>query len=173
MHISIANSMEIDHLKTPWKTTQNQKWRFVTDAVMGGLSTGKVDIHKIDGQNCYQMTGNVSTKNNGGFIQIRTEIIPNLKISDFEGIYLKIYGNNASYGIHIRTEFTLAPWQYYSNYFKSPNQWITIKLPFEKFNKSNFYQPKILKSQKIKSIGLVAGFKDYKANICLSEIGFY
>ena len=27
--------------------------------------------------------------------------------------------------------------------------------------------------QKIKSIGLVAGFKDFTADICLSEIGFY
>ena len=27
--------------------------------------------------------------------------------------------------------------------------------------------------RKIKSIGLVAGFKDFNADICLSEIGFY
>ena len=165
--------MEIDHLKNPWMTTQSQKWRFVTDEVMGGVSTGKVEINNVEGQNCYQMSGDVSTKNNGGFIQLRTEIIPNIKISKYDGVYLKIYGNNAQYGIHIRTEFTLVPWQYYSNYFNAPNEWIIIKLPFDKFKKSNFYQPKSLRAQKIKSIGLVAGFNDYKANICLSEIGFY
>ena len=29
------------------------------------------------------------------------------------------------------------------------------------------------KRQNIKTLGLVAGFKDFQADICLSEIGFY
>ena len=34
-------------------------------------------------------------------------------------------------------------------------------------------QPDYIYEQNIKSIGLVAGFNDFYANICLSEIGFY
>ena len=30
-----------------------------------------------------------------------------------------------------------------------------------------------LVGQNIKTLGLVAGFKDFQADICLSEIGFY
>ena len=30
-----------------------------------------------------------------------------------------------------------------------------------------------LVGQNIKTVGLVAGFKDFQADICLSEIGFY
>ena len=37
----------------------------------------------------------------------------------------------------------------------------------------NFYQPKSIIGQKIKSIGLVAGFDDFNSDICLGEIGFF
>tara|TARA_Y100000768_G_C23589692_1_gene500989 strand:- start:234 stop:593 length:360 start_codon:yes stop_codon:yes gene_type:complete len=119
------------------------------------------------------MSGNVTTENNGGFIQIRTSIIPNININKFNGIYIKIFGNNKKYNLFIRTGLTLAPWQYYSFSFFSPDEWIEVKAPFDEFKKSNFYQPKKLLNQKIKSIGLVAAFNDFKSDICLSEIGFY
>ena len=38
---------------------------------MGGLSSGKVNIEEVKNKKCYRMIGNVTTKNNGGFIQIR------------------------------------------------------------------------------------------------------
>ena len=44
---------------------------------------------------------------------------------------------------------------------------------FKDFKKSNFYQPKNLVNQEIKTIGLVAGFDDFQADICLAEIGLY
>ena len=168
-----AEMLILDKLDNPGKTTQGQIWSFFTDGVMGGLSQGKVKLDKIENIECYRMLGNVTTANNGGFIQIRSYIKPTIKVSDYEGIYLKVYGNNKKYSLHIRTPLTVAPWQYYSYSFESPNNWNKIKAPFSKFNKSNFYQPKNLKSQKIKTIGLVAGFDDFQADICLSEIGLY
>ena len=67
----------------------------------------------------------------------------------------------------------MAPWQYYKFSFKTKKQWNEIRAPFSEFKKSNAYQPAALVGQKVKSIGLVAGFKDFTADICLSEIGFY
>ena len=67
----------------------------------------------------------------------------------------------------------LAPWQYYGFGFLSPDELIEVKAPFKDFKKSNFYQPKKLLNQTIKSIGLVAGFDNFKSDICLAEIGFY
>ena len=52
-------------------------------------------------------------------------------------------------------------------------KWMKIKAPFSNFTKSNFYQPKKLINQRIKSMGLVAGFEDFSADICLAEIGLY
>ena len=67
----------------------------------------------------------------------------------------------------------MAPWQYYSYSFYLEENWIVIKAPFNEFKRSSFYQPKNLSEQQITTIGLVAGFNDFYADICLSEIGFY
>ncbi len=165
--------MILDQLKKPKITNQSQQWNFITDQVMGGVSTGKFGVEEVDGVKCYRMTGNVSTKNNGGFIQIRTKLNPVVRSKEYNGVYIKVYGNEKNYNLHLRTELTLAPWQYYSYTFTSTKNWIIIKAPFEQFKKSNFYQPKSLLGQSIKSVGLVAGFDDFESDICLSEIGFY
>ena len=165
--------MILDQLKNPKLTNQSQKWNFITDQVMGGVSTGKFMVEKVDGVMCYRMTGDVSTKNNGGFIQIRAKLNPEINSKDYEGIYIKVYGNEKNYNLHLRTGLTLAPWQYYSFTFPTTKNWTEIRVPFSKFEKSNFYQPKKIFGQNIKSVGLVAGFEDFKSDICLSEIGFY
>ena len=163
----------LDNLNNPGLTIQGNRWQFFTDGVMGGKSSGKVIIDNIGGNKCYRMTGNVTTENNGGFIQIRSILNPPIKINNYEGIYLKVFGNNNKYFLHLRTPFTMAPWQYYSFSFQATNEWVEIKAPFVKFKKSNFYQPEKLLNQNITSIGLVAGFENYQADICLAEIGFY
>ena len=165
--------MILDKLKNPKLTNQSQQWSFITDQVMGGVSTGKFIVQKVEGLMCYRMTGEVSTKNNGGFIQIRAKLNPEINSEDYNGIYIKVYGNEKKYNLHLRTGLTLAPWQYYSYTFAAKKSWVEIKAPFKKFKKSNFYQPKSILGQKIKSIGLVAGFEDFQSDICLGEIGFY
>ena len=165
--------MILDELKNPKLTNQKQPWNFITDQVMGGISTGQFKVENIENRICYRMTGNVSTKNNGGFIQIRAILKPSIKATNYEGIYLKVYGNNERYYLSLRTPYTKAPWQNYKFGFKVKKNWQEIKAPFSKFKRSHFYQPKDVKKQKINSVGLVAGFDDFKADICLAEIGFY
>ena len=171
--VKANDSMILDDLSTPGVTTQKQNWAFFTDGVMGGLSQGKAIISNVEGIDCYHMMGNVTTKNNGGFIQIRNQLKPTISTKDYKGVYLKVLGNEENYSIHLRTALTMAPWQYYKFSFKTNNQWTEIRAPFNEFKKSNAYQPTNLVGQKIKSIGLVAGFNDFTADICLSEIGFY
>ncbi len=131
------------------------------------------DYKNFHDVNCYHMTGDVTTENNGGFIQIRNQLKPSISTEEFEGVYFKVFGNNEEYSIHVRTALTMAPWQYYKYSFKTNSEWTVIKAPFSEFKKSNAYQPKKLVGQNIKTLGLVAGFKDFQADICLSEIGFY
>jgi len=165
--------MILDQLKNPKFTNQLQQWNFITDQVMGGVSTGEFIIDKIDGAFCYRMIGDVSTKNNGGFIQIRAKLNPKINTKEYDGVYVKVYGNEKNYNLHLRTELTLAPWQYYSYTFATKKNWSEIRAPFEQFKKSNFYQPRSLLGQNIKSVGLVTGFDNFKSDVCLSEIGFY
>ena len=168
-----SKDMILDKLKNPKFTNQSQKWNFITDQVMGGVSTGKFMVEKVDGVMCYRMTGDVSTKNNGGFIQIRAKLNPEINSEEYDGVYVKVHGNKKNYNLHLRTGLTLAPWQYYSYTFVTTKNWSEIRAPFKQFKKSNFYQPKSILGQNIKSVGLVAGFDNFKSDICLSEIGFY
>ena len=127
----------LDKLDKPGITTQGNKWQFFTDNVMGGRSSGDAAIEEYIGKKCYRMTGNVTTENNGGFIQMRVKIEPALSSNNYRGVYLNALGNNYIYAIHIRTLFTIAPWQYYSSSFVLKNEWTKFKLPFVNFKKSN------------------------------------
>ena len=54
-------------------------WSAISDNVMGGVS--EVNAYEMDDGSIkfYRLEGSVSTKNNGGFIQIRTNVISNLR----------------------------------------------------------------------------------------------
>ena len=43
-----SKDMILDQLKNPKLTNQYQQWNFITDQVMGGLSTGKFIVEKVD-----------------------------------------------------------------------------------------------------------------------------
>ena len=165
-----SETMIIDNL-TPEK---NQQWVFFTDRVMGGVSSGKLEIGSEDGSKFYRMTGNVSTANNGGFIQFQADL-SNISNTEeiFNGIKIKVRGNNENYQIFIRTNLTVLPWQYYSSEFYASNQWKEIELPFSSFKRSNFYQPKNINNTDIRTLGIVAYGKDYSADLNVGLIEFY
>tara|TARA_B100000029_G_scaffold110214_5_gene102011 strand:+ start:13912 stop:14412 length:501 start_codon:yes stop_codon:yes gene_type:complete len=163
----------LDNLNNPGLTSQGNRWQFFTDGVMGGISTGGVKIENFEEKKCYRMKGNVSTENNGGFIQMRVKIDPPIPKNNYTGIYIEAYGNNLKYAIHIRTPYTVLPWQYYSSKFLAKKKWERTELPFDNFGQSNFYQPNKFNYNKIRTIGIVAGFDDFKADISICEVGFY
>ena len=110
--------MILDNLSNPGITVLGTRWQFFTDRVMGGRSSGDVEITTLKDKKCYRMTGNVTTENNGGFIQMRVNINADIPKKNYNGIYLETYGNNLKYAVHIRTAYTKLPWQYYSSKFK-------------------------------------------------------
>ena len=73
----------------------------------------------------------------------------------------------------VMTNITVLPWQYYSSEFYAPDNWVEIKLPFNSFKKSNFYQPNNFNSNDIRTLGIVAYGKDYVANLDVGLIEFY
>ncbi len=164
------NTMRIDDLNNE----RSKEWVFFTDRVMGGRSSGSLSIKEESGIKFYRMTGDVSTENNGGFIQFRTNLNRNSLIDkNFEGISLMVRGNNEDYNIHIRTGSTFLPWQYYSVTFFADENWTQIRLPFNTFERSNFYQAKTFKDSDIRTLGIVAYGKDYFADLDISLIEFY
>ena len=149
------------------------KWCFVSDKVMGGVSEGSLELIKNDAITYYKMKGNVSTKNNGGFLQFRTELNDHPLGKLYKGVRIKVRGNNEEYAIHLRTKYLFLPWQYYESKFKVSGNWQTIELPLKDFRKSNFYQPSSVSSIDIKTLGVVAIGRDFQADIDLSYIELY
>jgi hypothetical protein len=151
----------------------SERWCFVTDKVMGGVSEGRFET-KVEGKNShYNMQGNVSTENNGGFLQFRTKINAHPIGKLYKGIRIQVRGNNEEYAVHIRTKYLFLPWQYYQSKFIATNEWEVIELPLKDFKKSNFYQPSSVSSIDIQTLGIVAIGRDFQANIDLRYIELY
>ena len=163
-----AGAYIIDDLSNP----NERNWVYFTDTVMGGVSKGNLEFREGKDESYYRLTGFVSKENNGGFIQFATGI-SGIPKKAYEGIRIKVRGNNENYQLHIRTRLTPAPWQYYSYQFFASDEWQTIDLPLDSFDKSNFYQPKSFNAANIRSIGVVAIGKEYDAQIDLARIELY
>jgi hypothetical protein len=152
--------------------SSNLQWDYLSDQVMGGVSQGKLQTVIKGTQSYAQLSGEVSTENNGGFIQFRASL-SDVDKSNIKGIYLKVRGNNQKYYVHLRTKGTLLPWQYYQSEFDVQAQWELIKLPLDSFVASSGWLRKRIKSTSIKSMGIVAFGRDHKADVSVSEVGFY
>lgn len=149
-----------------------QRWRFFSDQVMGGVSTGQAQFLTDAGTSYVQMTGDVSTANNGGFIQIRTELA-DAAPDDAQGVRLVVRGNNQRYFIHLRTRGTMLPWQYYQSGFEAGADWVEVKLPFASFEPSGGGLRATPTPDSLKSVGIVAYGRDHAAEIAVRDIRFY
>lgn len=76
-------------------TSSGNEWAGFSDRVMGGVSTGSVVREKLEGKDCNLLTGRVSLFNNGGFIQMATELSldPETRFvdaSEYDGVELDL-----------------------------------------------------------------------------------
>jgi hypothetical protein len=81
-------------------TSNGAQWAGYTDRVMGGWSTGNLSRENFAGRACNVLRGHVSLANNGGFVQMATNLTPesrdngaavNVDVSDFTGVELDLY----------------------------------------------------------------------------------
>lgn len=147
-------------------------WSYLSDQVMGGVSEGRAQLAEEDGQPVLRLTGDVSTANRGGFVQVRLKLPAPLP-ADATGVILTARGNDQRYFIHLRTRGTALPWQYYQAPFDVTRDWQQIRLPFESFQPSGGLLRATPRPGSIQSIGLVAYGRDHKADVSVTAIGFY
>jgi hypothetical protein len=165
---AIGNDMLIDD----FSGKPAERWRFFADSVMGGVSSGQVDFKQENGAAYAQMTGTVSTANNGGFIQFRRKL-DGIPAGTIKGIRLVARGNKQRYFVHLRTFGTILPWQYYQAGFDVSDQWQEVRLPLDSFERSGKLLRKVPKASSLESVGIVAFGRDHRADIQVREIGFY
>jgi len=173
-HIVLAEDLIIDDRTSDnLSSSLGTQWRLVTDQVMGGVSNGELTLDNYKGKNCLRMRGDISTDNNGGFVQIALDLTQDepLDASAYAGIELSIFGNNEHYNIHIRTTDLWLPWQSYRFSFKATPDWQIIRIPFA--NLEAYRTTTKFHQDKLKRIGLVGIGRNFQADMCVSSIRFY
>jgi peptide methionine sulfoxide reductase msrA/msrB len=149
-------------------------WEFISDRVMGGVSSGKIEFVSEDERSSLHLTGTVSLADNGGFIQARTNLNPQGRSFDarrFAGIKLLVRGNSQQYAVQLRTADIRMAQQFYQAVFTTNGQWQEIKIPFTLFKPYSLPSP--LNTRTLKSIAIVAIGREFEADIFVDEIAFY
>jgi len=160
-------SAEVSRLGTSWEG--------FTDQVMGGVSEMSVVRARESGEDYVRMRGNVSTRNNGGFIQIRLKLNPGgvFDGSAFQGLRLVVRGRGSGYYIFLRTSNTVLPWKFFKAEIPVTEDWQTVDIPWTAFEPGDFGRANTLKIRRLKSVALVAYGKDFEAEVDLRELSFY
>ncbi len=152
--------------------TPASRWEFISDQVMGGISTGLVTFRQEDGQTVLNLQGSVNTANNGGFIQARLKL-PTRLPQNAQGLELKVKGNGQTYYIHARTGGTILPWNYYQAPFDAAPDWTILRITFQQFEAQGMLLRDRLAADAVKSIAVVAYGRDHTADISVASIGYY
>ena len=168
--IIVENSSAETMFKDNFNDTS--QWRYIADNVMGGISKGSVEFKKIEDNSVAILKGNVTTENNGGFIQIRRDL-SDVNLENASSIKVVAKGNDQKYFVFIRTTGTKLPWQYYESEFFVNDDFNEFILPIKNFKKSGILMPSKINPKKITSIGLVAFGRDHFAELMIKEIEIF
>lgn len=144
-------------------------WRYISDRVMGGVSDGAAHLSQDGDRTFARLTGEVSTANNGGFVQIRRDVAAPFA-ADATGLTLTVRGNGDTYFVHLRTEASQRPWQYYQAAFPTSPDWSEVSLRWSDFAPSGRGLTAPLVPEDIRSVGIVAYGKDYSADVSVARI---
>ena len=170
-----SKAIAVEDLSFPFNADSGRYWQYVSDRVMGGVSDGKVILEQ-DGEMYYvRLTGNVSTRNNGGFIQLRSGISFANSEKDgknLQGVRLNVRGNGETYDIHIITNDMAYYGDFYSATFQADSDWKMIDLPFNSFERKRYNTSK-LDAKNIRSVAIAAYGRDFTSDVSVSTIEFY
>lgn len=155
-------------------TTIGTHWQLLSDAVMGGVSAGRMARTVLAGHPAIRLQGDVSLENNGGFIQIALDLAPDgatLDASGFAGIAIDVLGNGEDYGLHLRTSELSRPWQSYRTGFRAGPAWQEIRCPFAGFLPHRTEMP--LNLRLLRRLGIVAIGRAFAADVAIGGVRLY
>ena len=154
-------------------TCQNMspEWTFLADTVMGGRSEGRIDAVTDGGNLATRLTGRVSLENNGGFIQMASDLGGGgrpFDASGFTGVAFDARGNGESYQVGLRTTDLTRPWQSYRTSFDARKEWQRINLPFDVFEPNRTEAP--FNPARLRRIGILAIGREFDADVMIADL---
>jgi hypothetical protein len=141
---------------------------------MGGVSKATMARETIEGRAVIRLRGNVSLENNGGFVQISLDFVPDggpIDASSWSGIEVDVYGNGEEYAINLRTTDLTRPWQSYRQAFRAAPNWGTVRLPFNRFVPNRTDIP--LDLHRLRRLGIIGIGREFTADISVGGVRFF
>ena len=170
----ITSGSFAEEIRIPFNKENAKYWGYISDRTMGGISNGQAFLDEDRDTIFARLTGNVSTENNGGFIQLRSTL-SFANINNFEkklrGVRINTKGNGETYHIFIRTSKTQSYRDFYFATFIANEEWQVVDLPFSKFK--HRFSNSVLDGNDIQTFGIVAYGRDFVSDVSVSEIIFY
>jgi hypothetical protein len=141
-------------------------WEFVADTIMGGVSRGQVAPTQVAGRAAMRLTGEVSTDNGGGFIQMAFDFAQDA--SDHTGIALDVCGNGQRYDLRLRTTRLIRAWQSFRCDFTAPAAWTTITVPFAMLVAHR--TEAVFDPSELRRVGVVAVGREFAVDVAVSGV---
>jgi hypothetical protein len=151
----------------------NPDWEYVADTVMGGVSKGQLSRVAVAGRDAVRLTGDVSLENNGGFIQMASDLGEGgvFDASDWNGIEVDLKGVGEGYELRLRTDQLTRPWQSYRVVIEPTGDWETFRFDWAAFEARKTdvaFDP-----ARLRRMGILAIGAEMQADIAVSGIRFY
>jgi hypothetical protein len=143
-------------------------WRFFTDGVMGGVSSGGMTSETVAGRPALCLRGQVRLENNGGFIQMALPVQP--PPGDWPALELDVFGNGHRYGLHLRTVNLTLPWQAWRATFVGDAAWRTVRLPLAGFEP--YRCAGTLLAGTVNRVGVLALGEPFDAEVCVARLAW-
>lgn len=166
------DTLVIDDFASAPDATIGGRWSYTSDRVMGGVSNGGGAYEMVDERVAIRLYGDVSTAQNGGFIQVSLRIDGRrIDAEQYSGIEVDVLGNGEDYNIHVTTTRSFPPWRFYKHTFATTDTWTRIRLPWSDFTSESFRQP--LDPSTINRLNVTAYARDFEADLAVSRIALY
>ena len=156
-----------------YRASENQPspWLVISDQVMGGVSSAELRQEKRDNSHCSCLSGRTSLDNNGGFVQMKFDIQSSLLRTDYQGIFIELYGSAHEYNLHIKTTQLTRPWQSFRSSLAVEPRWTRFIVPYEQLQAHPTDAE--LEPTKITSIAVGAIGQEVDVDVCVRRLGFF
>lgn len=176
----------IDDVSDPFPfTSSGSQWQGITDRVMGGRSDGSLSRETIGGRLANVLRGKVSMANNGGFIQMTTDLSSDLSknifvdASAYDGIEFDLYCEGMDvegerFNVHLRTpacERQNSSYRY--SFFIPPGQWTPVRIPWSAFEGHGSGPDVTPFVPLLRRLGVVSLGEARDVILAVGKVGFY
>ena len=134
----IASVSKTDGARTVFDfsdAAQVKSWRTVLDGVMGGLSTGRVEM----GDETMIFSGETSLRNNGGFSSMRVAV-PERIFSDSDAIRIRVKGDGRTWIIGAKNAAGMGGDSFWTRFDTVDGEWQDLVFPIDEMERHYFGQ---------------------------------